>query len=193
MVPIECRGCFKQTGQLKLFGFDTIRSYMKGRSKWDELCRECAKMRGPSNKISYRKIGNSTEFFFPAEMDRPVRIVYGRCRHEREVSRVTVKGNILRWPAICPNCKRDPEAYRVRMQELAEKRSFSGSQKKPGRTPTITEERIRDAYKKLGDFAPQEKLAEALGVDARAIRDWQSARGLTYPQLRQQFASTGSN
>lgn len=62
-----------------------------------------------------------------------------------------------------------------------------------GRKPKITEEKIRAAYKKLGDYAPQEKLAEQLGVDARALRDWQKARSLTYLQLRQQYADTGRN
>jgi hypothetical protein len=64
---------------------------------------------------------------------------------------------------------------------------------KRGRTAIVTEESIRAALAVLGVFAPQEKLAEHLGVDARAIRDWQKARGLTYLQLRQRYSSTGRN
>jgi hypothetical protein len=65
--------------------------------------------------------------------------------------------------------------------------------KSPGRKATITEDKIIAALKVLGPYAPQEKLAEQLGVDPRSIRDWQKGHGLSYLQLRQQYAGTGGN
>jgi hypothetical protein len=57
----------------------------------------------------------------------------------------------------------------------------------------ITEETIRAAFVALGSYAPQERLAEEIGVDPRSLRDWQQSRGVSYRQLRQQFTKTGGS
>jgi hypothetical protein len=101
------------------------------------------------------------------------------------------------WPSICYPCALNPEALLqgaissgdVQKNEATVKRR-RGPEK--GSNAVITEERLKQAFRTLGNYAPQEKVAEFLGVEDRSIRLWQKARGLSYRQLRQQFTETGS-
>jgi hypothetical protein len=90
-------------------------------------------------------------------------------------------------PLICRRHRLNP--YLLLSEQSNGNGQVNGSGVTRGRKPVITEEKIRAAYKVLGSFAPQEKLAEQIGVDARSLRDWQRERGLTYPTLRQLYTA----
>jgi integrase len=76
-------------------------------------------------------------------------------------------------------------------------KNLSAEKKRPGPekgfNAKITEEKIREAYKVLGRYAPQEKLAEEIGVDSRSLREWHRERGLSYKQMQQQYTETGGS
>lgn len=138
-----------------------------------------------------------------------VPIKYLLCGHTRTLSRESAQVLISRhsvgrrrFPQYCRECFRNPYALLRVLQgnvtgngngqknEIAKKKR-PGPEK--GFNAKITEEKVREAFSALGRYAPQEKVAEVIGVDARSLRDWHKARGLTYKQFQQQFTSTGGS
>lgn len=105
---------------------------------------------------------------------------------------------------LCYNHARHPRALteifaaRLRHQLGSAAQTQNGSglagagSKKRGREVVIIEEKVRAAFKSLGQYAPQEKLAEEIGVDPRSLRDWHRKQGLNYRQCQQRFGGTGS-
>lgn len=108
------------------------------------------------------------------------------------------KAEFSRW---CPLCVKSPSrlaaTLQAQFQNGNELKSGGAEKKRPGPekgfNAKITEEKIREAFNTLGRYAPQEKVAEVIGVDARSLRDWHRARGLSYKQFQQQFTATGGS
>lgn len=159
--------------------------------EWRGRCPSCRARDGSPKKYTDDRVAPSgTLTRFSKERNGAVEVVYKLCQHVVERPRVYAISEWDAYPEICPACRRDPAAFAARVRELA---SANGDRQSPGRKPRITEAKVRAAFRKLGQFAPQEKIAEEIGVDARGLRDWHTGQGLSYRQCRQRFGGTGSN
>jgi hypothetical protein len=174
--------------------------------RWHGLCRECLSARPNPQKITANRTQeNGTEVFYSEEEGGQVPILYAECKHTRKVKRHYSVANFGRFAVRCRSCFYDPTALAERIaaekiaaitfqsQNNGEEKLSGKNKKKPGpekgHNAKITEEKIREALKSLGRFAPQEELASKIGVDPRSLRDWHKTRGLSYKQLRQQFTA----
>jgi hypothetical protein len=176
------------------------------RDGWEGLCPDCRSRRANPNKITDEKDVEGAILRFQHEDGHGlVPVFFKDCLHELSLPREKVLRYLYEPPKLgrCPNCK-DKDAYRKRIAELALMAAGSNGNGQKNVTPKkagpdkgfnaiITERSIRDALKILGPFAPQEKLAERIGVDARSLREWQRDHNLSYKQLRQQFTETGGS
>src|SRR5215213_4790030 len=213
-VGIECRGCFKETQQVKYVWDKHLLSYLHGiigvyallrwqdsgdatlwgvlwlylkRIRfWDELCSDCVRKRGRSLSKFTKKLmapsGTTTDF--EDEINGEVLVVYENpqigCECERRVKRDDAISHWKKYPAVCRDHHNDPVAYLERRMEIERRLGNVGVQKNEGpvkkrRGPEkgynarITEEKVRAAFNTLGRYAPQEKVAEEIGVDARSL------------------------
>ncbi len=175
-------------------------SYFR-RPTWEGKCQACLAYSGGYRKIKTdRVLANGTTIGLTQEDERGyVPVTFFLCRHVIWWERDRAIQYSRRLGKICRACFVNPVALMERMAELKSQDDDSkqydnnDEKKSPGRKATITEDKIIAALKVLGPYAPQEKLAEQLGVDPRSIRDWQKGHGLSYLQLRQQYAGTGGN
>lgn len=193
LVRIVCRGC----SEPKFTDYSNLQRYIAGNQFWDELCSECVQKRGSVRKFTgWRTAPSGTRVFIPAEMDGEAIFKYV-CGHERKARRGDAVNNWDVANRVCPTCRR--QAIRDLCAQLssggapAANGQGNGAGKKPGREALITEAKVREAYKVLGQYAPQEKVSEHVGVDPRALRDWHRKQGLNYRQCQQRFGGTGSN
>jgi hypothetical protein len=172
----------------------------KPRIEWRGLCSDCQSIFPIHNKITEDVVKGGVKLGFkePDEQGR-VLVTYLICKDTRWVSRERAASLNTDPPkiGICPECRRNPARLIERSTEPAvdERKDVNAEKKRPGPekgfNAKITEEKIREAYKVLGRYVPQEKLAEEIGVDARSLREWHRERGLSYKQMRQQFTETG--
>jgi hypothetical protein len=166
-VAIQCRGCFKATGEEKYVNLGMVTKYMAGTNKkhYDELCGDCVRERGSLKKSTYKRSDSGTEFFFPRETDKPVRIVYARCRHEYQTSWSTAINAWKKWSDICPACQKDRDAYDARILELAGLNVENGSEQQNG-----NREKRKTGRKPITD-AEYEQLITGIRRTVLSLRD----------------------
>jgi hypothetical protein len=119
-----------------------------------------------------------------------------RCGGEELMKETTLFTYLSDWetgkskfPARCPDCRLDPDFHRVR--KIGQK-DGAGTQRRRGAKAKVTPEKLKEAFSALGPFAPQEKVAERIGVEPRSIYNFGKSQGLNYSQLREKFSSTGN-
>jgi hypothetical protein len=134
-VGIECRGCFKETGQVKYVGDNQIQNHIKGKLYWDELCSDCVRKRGRSLRkfTTAQTAPSGTVTHFENVVDGKVLVVYCNpdkgCGCERWVDRDTASSWWKRFPAVCRFHHNHPEAY----AELLQARQTSGNKQGEGK------------------------------------------------------------
>lgn len=123
-VGIECRGCFKETGQIKFVGDKQIQNHVKGLLYWDELCSDCVRKRGRSLRkfTTAQTAPSGTVTHFENVVNGEVLIVYGNpdkgCGCERWVDRDTAASWWKRYPAVCKIHYSNPADYLARRMQL---------------------------------------------------------------------------
>lgn len=161
---------------------------------WSELCSDCVEKRGSIDRFTgWKTAPSGTKVYFPEDRDAPARVYYALCKCVKEVSRNTAINN---YDELAAACRTHTRELLSQMALNANGQKKGGAERgkrgpKKGHNAKITEESIRQAFKVLGPYAPQEKLAEEIGVDPRSLRDWHTSRGLSYKQFRQRFTETG--
>ncbi|HEX3558262.1 MAG TPA: hypothetical protein VHU19_03610 [Pyrinomonadaceae bacterium] len=109
MVGIECRGCFKDTGQIKYIQDSTINHYVNGGQWWDELCSECVKRRGSVLKINEDRQSKKSEtvtLFRSCVVDGMVGVVASTCKCLWFTTMVNAVNNWDIYIEVCPDCQR---------------------------------------------------------------------------------------
>lgn len=201
-VRFNCENC----GKLSAAPYSTRRY-----KNWSKLCEECRTDRSPSNSPRGKPRTIVVPYEFGPLKARVIRLEgnhalvicpYPSCQEPEHWMRFgATRGKVGEQNyGYCPSHNLSSRANRADIVALLQSKAQNGNEqkngsgkKRPGPGPKITDDKLREAFKFLGGFAPQEKVAEHIGVEARSIRDYQKARGINYSQLRQQFTSTGSN
>jgi|GEM_PF-4157097 len=182
LVPFICLNC----GEKKIVRASQV--YTKAK-RWLGWCGDCIEARG-----SITKVNGDVELkpwgswiYFSQAIGKQVPVKCGLCGRIRQMHRTSVLSNYQK--GMTGYCSDSRECNRTRI----DRESGNGEKRSPGREPVITEEKVIEAFNKLGPYAPQEKLSEHLGVDPRSFRDWHKKQGLTYRQCRQRYSKTGGN
>jgi hypothetical protein len=190
-VAFTCAGCGAE--------HFTWGTHIRSRKKWSGLCVDCRQRRGSYNrKKEETTLGSGSVVLYqqrkPGDIKK-VAVRCGVCSSENFFTRTAIaaKG----FTGYCRAHTHVEIALAFQSQDGNGQKNGDTEKKHPGPekgfNAKITEEKVREAFKSLGCYAPQERIAEKIGVDPRSLRDWQKAQGLSYRQLRQQFTETGGS
>jgi len=174
----------------------------KPRLEWRGLCSEHLSQLLPATKKIKDEIIKGAQLLFSQEDEQGrVPILYDVCKHKRAAPRQTSLSyfHAGKVSGVCQECRNNPPALAERLAELARQSEASNGngQKNAGvkkRGPAkgfnakVTEEKVREAFKQLGRYAPQEKVSEFIDVDPRTFRRWLEKREQSYPDAQKEFA-----
>lgn len=191
LVAITCHQCGNKEEPEKFAWHSQVTD-----PNWSGRCTKCNRQIPPHNKLIHDELVASGSIIHWAERDPndPSRVMVscGLCKRAgKETKRLMHSSAYRKWKVSkraghCQEHYADPEA----LLALLTAKPAPGPEKE--QKSIITERSLREAFRSLGKFAPQEAVAEFLGVEARSIRLFQQARGVSYAELRRRLSDTGS-